>query len=82
MEETTTFNEAYFLAKQVEIASICYDRLLEILHNTDSETVIIKTLETIRKDMTASTHAVSNKRDAINDTCERLAEIEKQLKKL
>lgn len=82
MEENTTFNEAAIAAKQAEAINICYDRMLEILRETTSETVIMKSLEIIRKDMSIGTHAVSGKRDAMSDTCDRLSEIEKQLKKL
>ncbi|MBR6758185.1 MAG: hypothetical protein IKM35_06895 [Bacteroidaceae bacterium] len=82
MEEISNKEELNILAKQIELLDICYDRLRDILRVTDNESVIIKSLEIIRKDMPAALHAVSGKRDAMSDTCERLLEIEKQLKKL
>lgn len=82
MEENQLLNEATILAKQTEAINICYDRLLDVLRETTNETIIMKCIEIIRKDMTATMPAVSGKRDAMSDTYERLMEIEKQLKKL
>lgn len=74
--------ESSILNKQNEAINICYDRLLEVLRETTNETTIMKCIETIRKDMTAAVAPAGNKGNAISDTYERIAEIEKQLKKL
>lgn len=68
--------------KQHELINICYDRLFDLLGETTNETTIIKCIETIRKDMTAALPQHGNKENALNDTYQRVAEIEKQLKKL
>lgn len=82
MNEITTIGEATLLAKQTELINICYDRLRETLRETTNETVIMKCIEIIRKDMIASMPSTHGKTDAISDTCSRINEIEKQLKKL
>lgn len=69
-------------AKQNELINICYDRLFDLLSETTNETTIIKCIETIRKDMTAALPQHNSKENAMNDTCRRVTEIEKQLKKL
>lgn len=70
------------IAKQNEVINICYDRLLEVLRETTNETTIMKCIETIRKDMLAIIAPAGGKQNILNDTYERVAEIEKQLKKL
>lgn len=69
------------LSKQQEAINICYDRLLEVLRETTNEATIIKCIETIRKDMSATIPA-NGRQNVIQDTYDRIAEIEKQLKKL
>ncbi|MBQ8564929.1 MAG: hypothetical protein IJ442_03730 [Bacteroidaceae bacterium] len=82
MEEKNFKADASILAKQNEAIHICYDRLLDMLRETTNETTIMKCIETIRKDMSAIMAPSSGKQNAITDTCSRVAEIEKQLKKL
>ncbi len=83
MTEIFNLNDiASLLAKQNEAIHICYDRLLDVLRETTNETVLIKCIEIIRKDMAALMAPNGNKQDAFSDTLNRIAEIEKQLKKL
>lgn len=82
MEDKNLNNDASILAKQNEAIHICYDRLLDMLRETTNETTIMKCIETIRKDMSAVVAPSSGKQNAMTDTYNRLAEIEKQLKKL
>lgn len=82
MEDKNLNNDASILAKQNEAIHICYDRLLDMLRETTNETTIMKCIETIRKDMSAVVAPTSGKQNAMTDTYNRLAEIEKQLKKL
>lgn len=70
------------LSKQNQVINICYDRLLDILSETTNETTIIKCIEIIRKDMNAAFPQGNAKNSAINDTHQRVAEIENILKKL
>jgi hypothetical protein len=83
-DNSSTPSTTSILNKQQEVINICYDRLLEVLRETNNENTIIKCIETIRKDMAAIAppSPSGNKATAINDTYERMAEIEKQLKKL
>ena len=54
MTEIFNLNDiASLLAKQNEAIHICYDRLLDVLRETTNETVLIKCIEIIRKDMAA-----------------------------
>ena len=78
MEQNKIINQEAIIAKQNEVINICYARLLEVLR----ETTIMKCSETIRKDMLAIIAPTGSKQNAINDTFERVVEIEKQLKKL
>lgn len=82
MDETKQLLDKSLLAKQNEIIHICYDRLLDVLRETTNEATIIKCIEIIRKDMAAAIAPVGSKQSAINDTYQRVAEIEKQLQKL
>ncbi|MBE6307476.1 MAG: hypothetical protein IJE18_02060 [Bacteroidaceae bacterium] len=82
MEENKQLLDKSLLAKQNEIINICYDRLLDVLRETTNEATIIKCIEIIRKDMAAAIAPAGSKQSAINDTYQRVAEIEKQLKKL
>lgn len=82
METNKNISLDAIIAKQNEVINICYDRLLEVLRETTNETTIMKCIETIRKDMLAIIAPAGAKSNAINDTYERVAEIEKQLKKL
>ena len=82
MELNKTITQEEIIAKQNQVINICYDRLLDVLHETTNETTIMKCIETIRKDMLAIIAPAGSKQNAINDTYERVAEIEKQLKKL
>ncbi len=82
MEIKENTAESNILNKQQEALNICYDRLLEVLHETSNENTIIKCIETIRKDMSAVVAPAGSKGNAISDTYDRVAEIEKQLKKL
>ena len=82
MERNKKISQEDIIAKQHEVISICYDRLLDVLRETTNETTIMKCIETIRKDMLAIIAPAGSKHNPINDTCERVAEIEKQLKRL
>lgn len=82
MEQNKNINIEAIIAKQNEVINICYDRLLEVLRETTNETTIMKCIEIIRKDMLAIITPAGSKNNTINDTYERIAEIEKQLKKL
>jgi hypothetical protein len=82
METNKNISLDAIIAKQNEVINICYDRLLEVLRETTNETTIMKCIETIRKDMLAIIAPAGTKSNALNDTYERVAEIEKQLKKL
>ena len=82
METNKNISLDAIIAKQNEVINICYDRLLEVLRETTNETTIMKCIETIRKDMLAIITPAGTKSNALNDTYERVAEIEKQLKKL
>jgi hypothetical protein len=82
METNKNISLDAIIAKQNEVINICYDRLLEVLRETTNETTIMKCIETIRKDMLAIIAPAGAKSNALNDTYERVAEIEKQLKKL
>lgn len=82
MEQNKNINIEAIIAKQNEVINICYDRLLEVLRETTNETTIMKCIEIIRKDMLAIITPTGGKNNTINDTYERIAEIEKQLKKL
>ena len=82
MNENNIKADTSIIAKQQEAMHICYDRLLDMLRETTNETTIMKCIETIRKDMSAVIAPSTNKQNAITDTCSRVAEIEKQLKKL
>lgn len=82
MELNKTITQEEIIAKQNQVINICYDRLLDVLHETTNETTIMKCIETIRKDMLAIITPTGGKQNALNDTYERVAEIEKQLKKL
>ena len=82
MESNKNISLDAIIAKQNEVINICYDRLLEVLRETTNETTIMKCIETIRKDMLAIIAPAGTKSNALNDTYERVAEIEKQLKKL
>lgn len=82
MNENLFKTDTLLIAKQWEVINICYDRLIDMLRETTSETVVIKCIETIRKDMCAMTVPVTNKQNALTDTSLRVAEIEKQLQKL
>ena len=82
MEQNKIINQEAIIAKQNEVINICYDRLLEVLRETTNETTIMKCIETIRKEMLAIIAPTGSKQNAINDTFERVVEIEKQLKKL
>lgn len=82
METNKNISLDAIIAKQNEVINICYDRLLEVLRETTNETTIMKCIETIRKDMLAIITPAGAKSNALNDTYERVAEIEKQLKKL
>lgn len=82
MELNKTITQEEIIAKQNQVINICYDRLLDVLHETTNETTIMKCIETIRKDMLAIIAPAGSKQNALNDTYERVAEIEKQLKKL
>lgn len=82
METNKNISLDAIIAKQNEVINICYDRLLEVLRETTNETTIMKCIETIRKDMLAIIAPTGTKSNALNDTYERVAEIEKQLKKL
>lgn len=82
METNKNISLDAIIAKQNEVINICYDRLLEVLRETTNETTIMKCIETIRKDMLAIITPTGAKSNALNDTYERVAEIEKQLKKL
>ncbi|MBQ5751108.1 MAG: hypothetical protein IIV86_07250 [Bacteroidaceae bacterium] len=82
METNKNISLDAIIAKQNKVINICYDRLLEVLRETTNETTIMKCIETIRKDMLAIIAPAGTKSNALNDTYERVAEIEKQLKKL
>ncbi len=82
MNENNIKADTSIIAKQQEAMHICYDRLLDMLRETTNETTIMKCIETIRKDMSAVIAPSTSKQNAITDTCSRVAEIEKQLKKL
>ena len=82
MNENNIKADTSIIAKQQEAIHICYDRLLDMLRETTNETTIMKCIETIRKDMSAVIAPTTSKQNAITDTCSRVAEIEKQLKKL
>lgn len=82
MNENNIKADTSIIAKQQEAMHICYDRLLDMLRETTNETTIMKCIETIRKDMSAVIAPATSKQNAITDTCSRVAEIEKQLKKL
>lgn len=82
MNENNIKADISIIAKQQEAMHICYDRLLDMLRETTNETTIMKCIETIRKDMSAVIAPTTSKQNAITDTCNRVAEIEKQLKKL
>ncbi|MBR6750486.1 MAG: hypothetical protein IKM10_08390 [Bacteroidaceae bacterium] len=82
MNENNIKADTSIIAKQQEAMHICYDRLLDMLRETTNETTIMKCIETIRKDMSAVIAPTTSKQNAITDTCSRVAEIEKQLKKL
>lgn len=82
MNENNIKADTSIIAKQQEAIHICYDRLLDMLRETTNETTIMKCIETIRKDMSAVIAPTTSKQNAITDTCNRVAEIEKQLKKL
>lgn len=82
MNENNIKADTSIIAKQQEAMHICYDRLLDMLRETTNETTIMKCIETIRKDMSAVIAPTTSKQNAITDTCNRVAEIEKQLKKL
>jgi hypothetical protein len=82
MELNNRITQEEIIAKQNQVINICYDRLLDVLHETTNETTIMKCIETIRKDMLAIIAPAGSKQNALNDTYERVAEIEKQLKKL
>lgn len=82
MNENNIKADTSIIAKQQEAMHICYDRLLDMLRETTNETTIMKCIETIRKDMSAVIAPSTSKQNAITDTCNRVAEIEKQLKKL
>jgi hypothetical protein len=82
METNKNISLDAIIAKQNEVINICYDRLLEVLRETTNETTIMKCIETIRKDMLAIIAPAGTKSNALNDTYERVAEIERQLKKL
>ena len=82
MELNKTITQEEIIAKQNQVINICYDRLLDVLHETTNETTIMKCIETIRKDMLTIITPAGGKQNALNDTYERVAEIEKQLKKL
>lgn len=82
MNENNIKADTSIIAKQQEAMHICYDRLLDMLRETTNETTIMKCIETIRKDMSAIIAPTTSKQNAITDTCSRVAEIEKQLKKL
>ena len=82
METNKNISLDAIIAKQNEVINICYDRLLEVLRETTNETTIMKCIETIRKDMLAIIAPAGAKSNALNDTYDRVAEIEKQLKKL
>ena len=82
MNENNIKADTSIIAKQQEAMHICYDRLLDMLRETTNETTIMKCIETIRKDMSTVIAPTTSKQNAITDTCSRVAEIEKQLKKL
>ena len=82
MNENNIKADTSIIAKQQEAMHICYDRLLDMLRETTNETTIMKCIETIRQDMSAVIAPSTSKQNAITDTCSRVAEIEKQLKKL
>ncbi len=82
MEQNKRITQEEIIAKQNQVINICYDRLLDVLHETTNETTIMKCIETIRKDMLAIIAPANSKQNALNDTYERVAEIEKQLQKL
>ena len=82
METNKNISLDAIIAKQNEVINICYDRLLEVLRETTNETTIMKCIETIRKDMLAIIAPAGSKQSAINETLDRVNEIEKQLKKL
>lgn len=82
MDTNMNISQEAIIAKQNEVINICYDRLLEVLRETTNETTIMKCIETIRKDMLAIIAPTGGKQNILNDTYERVAEIEKQLKKL
>ena len=71
------------MQKQKKAMHLCYDNMIAKLEQGESDQGLAKCMEVIRKDMAATCPVTSDtKNNSINDTIERMLEMEKSTNRI